>query len=77
MLIDLFSSDLVAGYKEILTAREVLMTKWRFELLRAYTQKRERYAQQLAQKKHAKRSTNAFSHLLALSCYSSVASGRG
>jgi hypothetical protein len=49
MLIDLFSSDLVAGYKEIVTAREALQKKWRFDLLRAYTRQRERYAAQLAQ----------------------------
>ena len=49
MLIDLFSSDLVAGYKEIVVARQALQKKWRFELLRAYTQKRERYALQLAE----------------------------
>src|SRR5512145_1111985 len=49
MLIDLFSSDLVAGYKEIVLARQALVEKWRFDLLRAYTQKRERFARQLAQ----------------------------
>jgi hypothetical protein len=48
MLIDLFSSDLVAGYKEIVTAREALQKKWRFDLLRAYTRQRERYEAQLA-----------------------------
>jgi hypothetical protein len=48
MLIDLFSSDLVAGYKEIVIARQALLTKWRFELLRAYTQKWDRYTRQLA-----------------------------
>jgi hypothetical protein len=54
MLIDLFSSDLVAGYKEIVKTRQALQKKWRFELLRAYTQKRERYAQQLAQREARK-----------------------
>ena len=54
MLIDLFVSDLVAGYKEIVTTRQVLLKKWRFDLLRAYTQKRERYAQQLAQREQRK-----------------------
>jgi hypothetical protein len=49
MLIDLFSTDLVAGYKEILAARQALVDKWRFDLLRAYTRKRERYARQLAE----------------------------
>ena len=49
MLIDLFSSDLVAGYKEIVVARQALVKRWRFDLLRAYTQKRERYNEQLAQ----------------------------
>src|SRR5688572_2747498 len=54
MLIDLFSSDLVAGYKEIVIARQALLTKWRVELLRAYSKKRERYAQQLAQREARK-----------------------
>ncbi len=54
MLIDLFSSELVAGYKEIVRARQALMTKWRFELLRAYARKRERYAQQLARQEARK-----------------------
>jgi Nuclease-related domain len=49
MLIDLFSSDLVAGYKEIVIVRQALLKKWRFELLRAYTEKWDRYNQQLAQ----------------------------
>ena len=49
MLTDLFSSDLIAGYKEIKGARQALMKKWRFELLRAYTRQRDRYMQQLAQ----------------------------
>ncbi|HEX9385787.1 MAG TPA: nuclease-related domain-containing protein [Anaerolineales bacterium] len=54
MLIDLFSSDLVAGYKEIRIARQALLKKWRFELLRAYTQKWDRYTQQLAQQEARK-----------------------
>jgi len=49
MLTDLFSSDLIAGYKEIKGARQALMKKWRFELLRAYTRQRDRHMQQLAQ----------------------------
>src|ERR1051325_3704618 len=48
MLIDLFSSDLVAGYKELKNARQALVKKWRFELLRAYTEKWNRYTEQLA-----------------------------
>jgi|GEM_PF-4594391 len=48
MLIDLFSSDLIAGYKEIKTARQALLKKWRFEILRAYTRQWDRYTQQLA-----------------------------
>jgi nuclease-like protein len=48
MLIDLFCSDLIAGYKEIKTARQALLKKWRFELLRAYTKKWDRHTQQLA-----------------------------
>jgi hypothetical protein len=48
MLIDLFVTDLVAGYKELKTVREALMKKWRFELLRAYTRKYEAYTAQLA-----------------------------
>ena len=54
MLIDLFSSDLVAGYKEIVNARQALLTKWRVELLRAYSKKRDRYNQQLAQREARK-----------------------
>lgn len=48
MLIDLFCSDLIAGYKEIKIARQALLKKWRIELLRAYTKKWDRYTQQLA-----------------------------
>jgi len=54
VLINLFSSDLIAGYKEIVVARQALLDKWRFELLRAYTRKRERYSQQLAQQEARK-----------------------
>jgi hypothetical protein len=54
MLIDLFSSDLVAGYKEIVNARQALLKKWRDELLRAYSNKRDRYAQQLVQRETRK-----------------------
>lgn len=49
MLTDLFSSDLIAGFKEIRGARQALLKKWRFELLRAYTRQRDRHMQQLAQ----------------------------
>lgn len=49
MLIDLFCTDLVTGYKEIKTAREALIRKWRVELLRAYTKQWDRYTGQLAQ----------------------------
>jgi hypothetical protein len=72
VLIDLFSSDLVAGYKEIVVARQALVEKWRFDLLRAYTQKRERYAQQLAQAEARKERYQSFlpfiGILLALVC---------
>src|SRR5215212_3412115 len=47
MLIDLFSSELITGYKEIKTARQALLNKWRLELLRAYTNQRNAYTQQL------------------------------
>lgn len=60
MLIDLFSSDLIAGYKEIVTARQALLEKWRFELLRAYTRKHERYKQQLAQEEERKERYQGF-----------------
>ena len=60
MLIDPFSSDLVAGYKEIATARQALLKKWRFELLRAYTKKRDRYAQGLAQQEARKERYQGF-----------------
>lgn len=48
MLIDLFRSDLVKGYRKIKQARRYLIRKWRFDLLRAYARKWERYAQVLA-----------------------------
>jgi Nuclease-related domain len=48
MLIDLFCSDLIAGYKEIKSARQALIKKWRIELLRAYTKQWDRYTAQLA-----------------------------
>lgn len=48
MLIDIFTSDLVAGYRQIRTARQSLLAKWRLDLLRAYAQKWERHAEQLA-----------------------------
>jgi hypothetical protein len=54
MLIDLFCSDLVAGYKEIVITRQALLKKWRFDLLRAYSQRREHYARQLAQREARK-----------------------
>jgi hypothetical protein len=54
MLIDLFCSDLVAGYKEIKVARQALLKKWRIELLRAYTKQWDRYAQQLARQEARK-----------------------
>ncbi|HMB22515.1 MAG: nuclease-related domain-containing protein [Chloroflexota bacterium] len=54
MLIDLFVSDLIAGYKELKTAREALIQKWRFELLRAYTRQREHYTAQLARQEGRK-----------------------
>src|SRR5690349_14624483 len=48
MLIDLFLSDLIAGYKEIKTARQALIKKWRLELLRAYTRQWDAHTQQIA-----------------------------
>jgi hypothetical protein len=54
MLIDLFLSDLVAGYKEIKTARQALVERWRFELLRAYSRQWERYTQELARQEARK-----------------------
>jgi Nuclease-related domain len=60
VLIDLFSSDLIAGYKEIVVARQAMLEKWRFELLRAYTKKRERYTQQLAQQEARKERYQGF-----------------
>jgi len=44
----------VAGYKEIKMARQALLKKWRFDLLRAYTKKWDRYTQQLAQREARK-----------------------
>jgi hypothetical protein len=66
MLIDLFSSDLVAGYKEIVVARQALVEKWRFDLLRAYTHKRERYAQQLALAEACKERYQSFLPLIGI-----------
>jgi Nuclease-related domain len=54
MLIDLFCSDLIAGYKEIKNARQALLKKWRFELLRAYTKQGDRHTQQLARQEARK-----------------------
>jgi Nuclease-related domain len=48
MLIDLFCSDLIAGYKEIKSARQALIKKWRIELLRAYTKQWDSHTAQLA-----------------------------
>jgi Nuclease-related domain len=60
MLIDLFTSDLVAGYKEIETARQRLLEKWRFELLRAYTAKWDRHLQELDRQERRKRRYQQF-----------------
>jgi hypothetical protein len=60
MLIDLFTSDLVAGYKEIETARQALLDKWRFELLRAYTAKWDRHTQELARQERRKKRYQQF-----------------
>jgi hypothetical protein len=49
LLIDLFCSDLLAGYRQVRNARQELMKKWRLEMLRAYARKRERHAQRVAQ----------------------------
>jgi hypothetical protein len=54
LLIDLFCSDLLAGYKQIRNARQELMKKWRLELLRAYARKWDRHAQRLAQQEARK-----------------------
>ena len=60
MLIDLFTSDLVAGYKEIETARQALLEKWRFELLRGYTAKWDRHMQELARQERRKKRYQQF-----------------
>ncbi len=60
MLIDLFTSDLVAGHKEIETARQALLDKWRFELLRAYTARWDRHTQALARQERRKRRYQQF-----------------
>ena len=54
MLIDLFCSDLLAGYRQIRTARQELMKKWRMELLRAYARKWERHAERVARQEARK-----------------------
>jgi hypothetical protein len=52
MLIDLFRTDLVVGYRQ---ARYFLLSKWRFNLLRAYVKKWDKYAQDLARRDVRKR----------------------
>jgi hypothetical protein len=54
MLIDLFITDLIAGYKEIKGAREALLKKWRFDLLRAYAKQYERYTRFVAARERRK-----------------------
>jgi hypothetical protein len=54
MLIDLFLSDLLAGYKEIKSARQALIKKWRVELLRAYTRQWDAYTGELARQEARK-----------------------
>ena len=54
LLIDLFCSDLLAGYRQIRNARQELMKTWRMALLRAYAQKWERHAERLAQQEKRK-----------------------
>ncbi len=54
MLIDLFITDLIAGYKEIKGARQALLNKWRFELLRAYANQWQRYTWRVAQREARK-----------------------
>ena len=54
MLIDLFLSDLLAGYKEIKSARQGLIKKWRVELLRAYTRQWDAYTGELARQEARK-----------------------
>ena len=49
MFIDLFLSGLVAGYQQIRGARRTLLDKWRFLLLHAYSQKRDRHQKLLDQ----------------------------
>jgi hypothetical protein len=60
MLIDLFCSDLVTGYKELKIARQALLKKWRAELLRAYTKAWDRYTQQLAAQEARKQRYEGF-----------------
>jgi nuclease-like protein len=60
MLIDLFTSDLVAGYKEVETGRQALLEKWRFELLRAYTAKWDHHLQELARQERRKKRYQQF-----------------
>jgi hypothetical protein len=55
MFIDLFRTDLVAGYKRVKKARHFLLSKWRFDLLRAYVKKWDKYAQDLARREVRKR----------------------
>jgi hypothetical protein len=59
MFINLFHSDLVAGYRKVKNYRHALLSKWRPKLLRAYAQKWQLYAQKreahLAREKNLQR----------------------
>jgi hypothetical protein len=50
MFIDLFRTDLVSGYRRIKSARQFLVNKWRFDLLRAYVKKWDHYARETARR---------------------------
>ena len=50
MFLNLFRTDLLKGYWRILNARQNLLRKWRFEILRAYTHKWDVYAKEIARR---------------------------
>jgi len=77
MLIDPFCTDLIAGYKEIKLARQALLKKWRFELLRAYSRRREAYQQQLARREARKEQYQRALPFIAAALFLVVASDPG
>ncbi len=66
MFIDLFRSDLVAGYRKIKNYHQPLLSKWRFKLLRAFAQKWEVYSRQQAEYETRQRRLKQFLRWMAV-----------